>query len=444
MSTASASAGPGATSILNLPSHHVSTAKAPVDRPVIYDVTRLVTRVLTDAPNGIDRVDLALARHFSSRPDEKVFVLLWTIAGPRLFPASIARDVVRDVENHWRELDDEDDPLYEEVVHRLVNPGSLRGPIVRPSKRVSRPFLAAIWKHGLRFGRSLEYDAPSGAAYLNASHFPLEYARHLRWLFKRRDIIPTFFIHDLLPIERPQYFWPREPERHRRRLDHIRQLRGRAVVASSTVASQVRAYFARDRYAIPVLEAALPVSPIFRAPRSVDPRLKNRPYFVVCGTIEPRKNHVLLLNLWREMAKQSKDLPALVLVGKRGWNAEAVTGILDRSRDISRHVVEVSGLSTPALKRLMDNATALLAPSLSEGFGLPVSEAAAIGLPVIAADIEPYRERAAPVLVDALDGMGWLRAIRERLVSLHTRIPQQMDRSTFESSVEQFLARQEV
>jgi hypothetical protein len=39
----------------------------------------------------------------------------------------------------------------------------------------------------------------------------------------------------------------------------------------------------------------------------------------------------------------------------------------------------------------MDNSTALLAPSLSEG---PVSEAAAIGLPVIAADIEPYRERA--------------------------------------------------
>jgi glycosyltransferase involved in cell wall biosynthesis len=93
------------------------------------------------------------------------------------------------------------------------------------------------------------------------------------------------------------------------------------------------------------------------------------------------------------------------------------------------------------MKRLMDNATALLAPSVSEGFGLPVSEAAAIGLPVIAADIDPYRERATPgvVLVDPLDGVGWLRAIRERLASLHTRIPQQMGHSTFGSSVEQFL-----
>jgi glycosyltransferase involved in cell wall biosynthesis len=146
------------------------------------------------------------------------------------------------------------------------------------------------------------------------------------------------------------------------------------------------------------------------------------------------------------MAKESKDLPTLLLVGKRGWNAEAAIAILERSRDISRHIVEVSGLSTPALKRLMDNATALLAPSLSEGFGLPVSEAAAIGLPVIAADIEPYRERARPgvVLVDTLDGMGWLRAIRERLVSSHTRIPQQMDHSTFESSVEQFLDREKL
>lgn len=415
-------------------------AAGSVDRAVIYDATRLVTRVLSQSPNGIDRVDLALARHFSSRPDDKSFALLWTIAGPRLFSASVARDIVRHVENHWREFDDED-PLYEEVVHRLVNPDTSSGPIVRPSKRALGPFMASIWKHGFRLGLSLDRHAPDGAAYFNASHFPLEYAPHLRWLFKRSDIIPSFFIHDLLPIHRPQYFWPREPERHRRRLEHIRKVRGQAVVASATVASQVRTHFARDHYSIPILEASLPVSPVFRAPRRLDPRLESRPYFIVCGTIEPRKNHLLLLNLWREMAKDSKDLPALVIIGKRGWNAEAVVGTLERSREISRHVVEVAGLSTPALKRLMDNATALLAPSLAEGFGLPVLEAAAVGLPVVAADIEPYRERIAPgmELISTLDGMGWLRAIREKTRGSQSRIPGPVGKYTFERTIEKFL-----
>src|SRR6516165_10220428 len=119
-----------------------------IARHIIYDLTRLIARFLTEAPNGVDRVDLALARHFANRPNENVSALLWTIAGPRLFPTSVARDVVRDVENHWRERDKEDDPLYEEVVHRLLAPGSLSGRIVRPAKRGSRRFIAAIWKHG--------------------------------------------------------------------------------------------------------------------------------------------------------------------------------------------------------------------------------------------------------------------------------------------------------
>jgi len=58
----------------------------------------------------------------------------------------------------------------------------------------------------------------------------------------------------------------------------------------------------------------------------------------------------------------------------------------------------------------------VLAPSLYEGFGLPVAEAIAAGVPVIAADIAPFRERPAPglTLIDPLDGLGWLEAIRER------------------------------
>jgi len=139
----------------------------------------------------------------------------------------------------------------------------------------------------------------------------------------------------------------------------------------------------------------------------------------VCGTIEPRKNHVFLLNLWRELAKQSSEIPALVVVGKRGWNSETAIDMLERSPSLTRTVVEVSGLTTPGLKRLMDNAVALLAPSISEGFGMPLAEAAAAGLPVIASQIDPFREFPAAniTLIDPLDGQGWLRAIRERALN---------------------------
>src|SRR5262249_14301366 len=271
--------------------------RMPTVRPVIYDLTRLVTRVTTSTPNGIDRVDLALAKHFAFRPDELMQALIVTFAGPRLVSASVARTIVQGIEACWQEFDGaHNDMLYEQVVARLSNPGSGHGRILRPTDGRWGAMLAAIWNYGLRVGRSPERAALSGAAYINASTFPLEYGWHVGWLRARRDVTPVFFIHDLLPIESPQYFWAKEPTRHRRRLEHIRQLRGRAIVASAAVAAKVARYFERSGYPIPVLQAALPVAPSFYSPRRPDPRLELRPYFVVCGTIEPRKNHILLLH----------------------------------------------------------------------------------------------------------------------------------------------------
>ncbi|WP_163778702.1 glycosyltransferase family 4 protein, partial [Proteus mirabilis] len=73
----------------------------------------------------------------------------------------------------------------------------------------------------------------------------------------------------------------------------------------------------------------------------------DRPTFVACGTIEPRKNHLLLLHLWRALAERlGAATPRLVLVGRRGWEAENIVDMLERCPAIREHVVEVSGLST--------------------------------------------------------------------------------------------------
>jgi hypothetical protein len=70
--------------------------------------------------------------------------------------------------------------------------------------------------------------------------------------------------------------------------------------------------------------------------------LAGLPYFVICSTIEPRKNHLLILQVWRELVqREGAGAPKLVIVGGRGWKFEAVAALLDRSPVLRGHVIEV-------------------------------------------------------------------------------------------------------
>src|SRR6202012_3700987 len=72
----------------------------------------------------------------------------------------------------------------------------------------------------------------------------------------------------------------------------------------------------------------------------------SHPYFVLVSTIEPRKNHLLVLNVWRELAALVGDAtPRLVLVGSRGWENEQVIDMLDRCTGIADCVLRTSRIS---------------------------------------------------------------------------------------------------
>ena len=238
----------------------------------------------------------------------------------------------------------------------------------------------ALFRYVPGSGPAPQRAAPRKSIYMNVANFPLDWDRHIAWLDQRPDIRPVFFIHDLLPIQQPQWFWPKEPSRHARRLALLARRGAAAIVASTSVEQDLRGHLALSGKAnLPIFRTPPPVSEIFSEPATFDSRLAAVPFFVICGTIEPRKNHLLLLDVWRELVTiHGATAPKLVIVGNRGWNSEKTIHALE-DEFLRGHVIEVAGLPTCDYKKLLDHCRALLAPSFAEGFGLPVAEAPQLG-----------------------------------------------------------------
>lgn len=129
-----------------------------------------------------------------------------------------------------------------------------------------------------------------------------------------------------------------------------------------------------------------------------------RPGFFLCvGTLQPRKNLERALDAHARLPADLRAQMPLVVVGRPGWNCEALMRRLAAGPEGG--VVWLRYLPEPALQALMQSATALVFPSLSEGFGLPVLEAFAAGLPVITSNTTSLPEVAgdAALLVDPLE-----------------------------------------
>jgi glycosyltransferase involved in cell wall biosynthesis len=125
------------------------------------------------------------------------------------------------------------------------------------------------------------------------------------------------------------------------------------------------------------------VEPIFAQARA--PEGPRTPYLLAVGTLEPRKNLPMLLEAYRILRKDGRDLD-LVLVGRQGWQHSLPLG------DLAPHVRVTGGVSDAELAALYAGATCFVLPSIYEGFGLPLAEAMASGTPAVASDIPALRE----------------------------------------------------
>ncbi|MEM7358805.1 MAG: glycosyltransferase family 1 protein [Pseudomonadota bacterium] len=107
-------------------------------------------------------------------------------------------------------------------------------------------------------------------------------------------------------------------------------------------------------------------------------------YILTVGTLEPRKNHVLLLDAFNTISQKTNL--NLVLVGKIGWQAEDILATIRSHPLFNQRVFYLGEVSDTRLQGLYENAWLNVIPSQYEGFGLPVTEALARGVPTVCSD----------------------------------------------------------
>ncbi len=114
-------------------------------------------------------------------------------------------------------------------------------------------------------------------------------------------------------------------------------------------------------------------------------------FFLIVGTLEPRKNHIRLLEAYTHLCRQTDTLPDLVFVGRKGWLYDSVLHRVSEL-NLDERVHFVGAVPDVDLAVIYHLAEALLYPSLYEGFGLPILEAMASGCPVLTSNVSSIPE----------------------------------------------------
>lgn len=357
------------------------------DGKVLLDVTRMVWRTWRGRhPTGIDRVCLAYVAHFK----DEALAVVQRRGQFRVLSAARSRQ------------------LFD---------------LLLKGQAVAKADLAKILAIAALLDRR---DPPAGdMIYLNVGHTGLNDRAIAGWI-ERNRVRAFYLVHDLIPITNPEFCRPQESEKHRERMRNVLKTATGVIGNSRVTLDEFSEFAAAQGMKMPAKVAAWICG--FDAGAGVRGKALDRPFFVTVGTIEARKNHMMLLRIWKRIvAVAGKEAPILVVVGQPGWEADEALEVLENLEGLEGSVLHLHDCCDEELAAWLAGAHALLMPSVSEGFGLPIIEALSLGTPVIASDLPVYREIVGtiPTYLPPNDQWAWEAAITSFLEEVSERGRQQ-------------------
>lgn len=210
-----------------------------------------------------------------------------------------------------------------------------------------------------------------------------------------------FVVYDLLPILRPGDFSDGAAQMHSEWLSTLCKFDGISCISKS-VADEFRLWssshadLAQD-FRIEYFHLGSDIHnsiPSVGRPADADAviaKIKSASSFLMVGTLEPRKGYQQVLEAFELIWGVGGDAN-LVMVGKLGWKTEVLAGKILNHPEFGKKLFWLDGISDEYLNEVYNASSCLIAASYGEGFGLPLVEASAHGIPIIARDIPVFRE----------------------------------------------------
>lgn len=246
--------------------------------------------------------------------------------------------------------------------------------------------------------------APGDCLFVPGSFWLDGYAPRLAESARRSGAVVAAYVHDVLLLSHPEWMAPGHAEQFRRGADAFLPYCSAIACNSAHTREELRAHVALPP-GLPVTVCRLAETTEAVAHGPLPPlvaKLAGRRYALFVSTLTPRKNHLLLVAVWRKLwSALGAETPWLVFAGGGAPDA-ALAGEMGREASEGNRVIRLSGVDDAALEALYAGAWLTLYPSLGEGYGLPVAEALARGK-VCLATMSGGLAEVAPDLVDAID-----------------------------------------
>lgn len=210
-------------------------------------------------------------------------------------------------------------------------------------------------------------------------------------LKKQHGFRTAWLIHDLIPILYPQFFGPGLPERFTPWLVDTLWSADMLFANSENTRADILRYCLRGGIPTPPVEVIrygenLPTGEA-KAPKVLEDSASR--LFALCvGTVEVRKNQLLLYHVWRKLLQKygPEKTPQLVIVGMRGWMGGNTMHLAEVDPVTKDHVRFLAKCNDAELGWLYQNCAFTLYPSYYEGWGLPVAESLIYGKHCIASN----------------------------------------------------------